>query len=543
MTFFKRFREIAVCGLVFCSCAFVAGAADNAESKCSALLRNAPANTKLESATVIPAGSFAPPYGRPVDKLPEFCRVHGVITPTTDSYIRFEVWLPTSGWNGKYLGVGNGGFAGAIDFRGMGGNIRRGYATAATDTGHEGESEDASWAYKHPEKVADFGYRGLHLTTEVAKTLLAAYYGAKAKHSYFDSCSDGGREALMEAQRFPQDFDGILAGAPANSWTHMFAAVVQVAQLTYGNPASYIPANKLPAITAAVRAACDAQDGVKDGIINDPNRCRFDPEVLRCKGVPTRTCLTDPQIASLRVFYRGAVLNGKPFFPGLAPGGEDGTNGWNTWISGSGPGGGSMNSYVSNFFRYVVYDEPHWNILTASFEDSLKAAESKAAKAVDSVNPDLGPFASRGGKLILYHGWNDPAISPWNSINYLQSVTAKLGESKTNRSVRLYMVPGMQHCIGGNGPSSFGQLGTTTAEGSSHGIYAALETWVEKDTPPGTVVATKYAADDPSKVVMTRPICAYPQVAKYKGAGSTDDAANFACADPASGEGTPERVP
>jgi hypothetical protein len=267
---------------------------------CKDLLRAALPDTTVTVAQSIPAGSFTPPYGNPIDKLPAFCRVAGVIKPTSDSYIRFEVWLPASGWNGKYLGVGNGGFAGSIGYNSLGGNLKRGYATAGTDTGHEGDAEDASWAFHHPEKVIDFGYRALHLTTANAKSLIEAFYSRLPRRSYFDSCSDGGREALMEAQRFPADFDGILAGAPANNWTHMLAAGVDVGKAIYGDPAGYIPGIKFPAISAAVLAACDARDGVKDGILNDPTRCHFDPSVMLCKGEETRSCLTAPQVASLK---------------------------------------------------------------------------------------------------------------------------------------------------------------------------------------------------------------------------------------------------
>jgi hypothetical protein len=257
--------------------------------------------TAITAAQSVPAGTFTPPYGNAIDKLLAFCRVAGVIKPTSDSYIRcFEVWLPAEGWNGKFLGVGNGGFAGSIGFNSMGANLKRGYATAGTDTGHEADGEDASWAFHHPEKVTDFGYRALHLTVENAKALIQAFYSQPAQHSYFDSCSDGGREALMEAQRFPADFDGILAGAPANFWTHMLAAGVDISQTIYTDPAGYISSIKFAAIAAAVLAACDAQDGVKDGIVNDPSRCHFDPSTILCQDIDSRGCLTAPQVASLK---------------------------------------------------------------------------------------------------------------------------------------------------------------------------------------------------------------------------------------------------
>ena len=507
--------------------AFPAYAAD-----CEGLLGTKLPDTTLTVSQPVPAGSFTPPYGNAIDKLPAFCRVAGVIKPTSDSYIRFEVWLPASGWNGKFLGVGNGGFAGAIGYNSMGGNLKRGYATAATDTGHEAEAEDASWAFRHPEKVTDFGYRALHLTTENAKSLIQAFYSHPPRHSYFDSCSDGGREALMEAQRFPADFDGILAGAPANYWTHMLAAGVDVSRAIYGNPAGYISSIKFPAISAAVLAACDAQDGVKDSIVNDPSHCRFDPSVLLCKAEETRSCLTAPQVASLRKLYSGGQdSHGRQVFPGYAPGAEDGRSGWIPWLIGNGPGGSSSSVYMANYFRYMVFDDPAWNPLTASVDTAERAADEKTSRALNATDPDLRPFQARGGKLILYHGWNDPAISPLNTINYYKSVLAAMGEQNAARFTRLYMVPGMQHCYGGPGPTSFGQLGTTTAKGPEHGIYDELEQWVEKGAAPGPVITTKYVEDNSAKgVQMTRPLCPYPQIARYKGDGDTNDSSNFECA-------------
>lgn len=502
-----------------------------AAATCESLASTKLPDTTITTAQSIPAGTFTPPYGNPIGNLPDFCRVAGVIKPSNDSYIRFEVWLPSVGWNEKFLGVGNGGFAGSIDYNGMAGDLKRGYATAATDTGHQGEAVDASWAFRHPEKVTDFGYRALHLTTVNAKRLIQAFYNQSPQHSYFDSCSDGGREALMEAQRFPEDFDGILAGAPANYWTHLVASGVDLAKTLYGNPAAYISSTKLPAITAAVLAACDAQDGVKDGIVNDPPRCHFDPSVLLCKGPESRTCLTAPQIVSLKMIYAGGKTStGQQIFPGFTPGGESGQNAWGSWIIGPGPGGSFAAVYLENYFRYMVLENPSWNPLTANVDAAEREADAKTAQALNAVNPDLHQFQARGGKLILYHGWNDPAISPLNTIDYYKSVLAKMGAQNAEKFVRLYMVPGMQHCMGGPGPSSFGQLGSTTAVGPEHGIYSDLEQWVEKEAAPGDIVATKYFGDHPAQSVqMTRPLCPYPQVAKYKGSGNPNDYRNFTC--------------
>jgi len=498
---------------------------------CESLAATALPDTTISTAQSVPAGAFTPPYGNAIDKLPAFCRVAGVIKPTPDSYIRFEVWLPAAGWNGKFLGVGNGGFAGVIGFNSMGVNLKRGYATAGTDTGHEADGEDASWAYHHPEKVTDFGYRALHLTSVNAKSLVQAFYSQPAQHAYFDSCSDGGREALMEAQRFPADYDGILAGAPANFWTHMLAAGVDISQAIYTDPAGYISSIKFPAIAAAVLAACDEQDGVRDGILNDPTRCHFDPATLLCKDVDSRACLTAPQVASLKKLYAGGRNSqGAPIFPGYSPGAEDGRGGWVPWLIGNGPGGSSSSLYMENYFRYMVFEDPTWNPLTAKVDTALQTADEKTARALNATETDLHGFQARGGKLILYHGWNDPAISPTNSINYYNGILHAMGTRSRESFVRLYMVPGMQHCIGGPGPSSFGQLGTTTAKGPEHGMYDALEQWVEKGAAPGAIVATKYVDDNSAKGVrMTRPLCPYPQIAVYKGTGDSNDYTSFDC--------------
>jgi feruloyl esterase len=484
--------------------------------------------TEITSASTVPEGAFTPPVGEAVKHVNSFCRVTGVMKPTSDSYIRFEVWLPETNWNGKYLGVGNGGFAGSIGYSAMANNVNNGYATAASDTGHQGEGADASWAYTHPEKITDFGNRALHLTTVNAKALIKDFYSKPLAHSYFSSCSDGGREALMEAQRFPDDFNGILAGAPANDWTHLLTAGIAGAQALI-SPTGYISSLKLSTIHKAVLAACDAQDGVKDGIINDPTRCHFDPSVLLCKGPESITCLTQPQIHSLKTLYTGAKdSRGNLVFPGFMPGSEDG---WGQWVIGFAPGGSFMSAYVENYFRYMVFDDPHWNVLTASIDDSLQHARKKTAEPLNANNSDLKPFQSRGGKLILYHGWNDQAISPLSTIHYYQNVQKTMGSSVTSQFIRLYMVPGMQHCGGGPGPNTFGQFGPAKDHDSTKNIYFALENWVEGNQVPAQITAAKYAGDSPAgKVVMTRPLCPYPEIAKYKGSGNTSDASSFVCA-------------
>ncbi|MDE3195519.1 MAG: tannase/feruloyl esterase family alpha/beta hydrolase [Acidobacteriota bacterium] len=477
------------------------------------------------------AGSFRSPYGgRPMENLPAFCRVAGTIRPSSDSDIRFEVWLPASGWNGKFQGIGNGGYAGTISYGGLADAVRHNYASASTDTGHEEtRGNHAEWALNHPEKITDFGYRAVHETAVAAKAIVVAFYGGSAKRSYFNSCSNGGRQALMEAQRFPADYDGIIAGAPANYWTHLLSGAVSGTKATLAESANYVPAAKLPAIEAAALAQCDAKDGVRDGVIENPRACKFDTSVLKCKGAETDSCLTVPQFAALNSIYGGLRDDeGRSLFPGLSPGGEAEPGGWASWITGKAPAQSEMYSYGTQFFQNMVYSNPAWDFRRFDPDRDVKAADEKESKNLNATDPDLSAFEKRGGKLILYHGWADAAIAPINTIDYYQSVQKKMGADRAGSFVRLYMVPGMEHCGGGAGPNSFGQGGVAKAD-AGHDIDAALEAWVEKGAAPEAIVASK---PDGNGAGRTRPLCVFPKVAKYKGSGSTDDAVNFTCVAP-----------
>ncbi len=462
--------------------------------------------------------------------LPAFCRVEVQATPTSDSDIKIEVFLPASGWNGKLQGIGNGGFAGLIDDVQMAMALKAGFVSTATDTGHTGSPIDAHWALGHPEKVADFGHRGIHEMTRVAKELIRAYYGKPQQQSYFAGCSDGGREALMEAQRYPADYDGILAGAPANNWTHLLTLAASDTQALTMDAGSFIPQNKIAMIADAVNAACDAADGVKDGVLNDPRQCHFDPATIECKAEDSEKCLTAAQVKALKEIYGSTHdSKGQLIFPGYLPGAEAGQGGWGIWITGPGPAKSLMAFFGIGYFANMVYEKSDWDYKTFNVDAGLKAGVEKTARALDANDPDLGPFKKRGGKLILYHGWNDPAIPALSTVNYYDAVVAKMGTRDAESFVRLYMVPGMQHCEGGPGADSFGQIGNLKFQDPSHSVTAALEQWVEKGTAPGTIIASKFDGipHDPAK--MTRPLCTYPQVAKYKGSGDTNDAANFAC--------------
>ncbi|MCG3160983.1 MAG: Mono(2-hydroxyethyl) terephthalate hydrolase [Acidobacteria bacterium] len=486
-------------------------------------------NTTITMAQSVAAGGFTPTAGSaaPYKNLPAFCRVTGVIKPTSDSEIKFEVWLPAANWNGKFHGIGNGGFAGSISYGGpaggLSGALARGYATASTDTGHSGG--DASWALGHPEKIVDYGHRAIHEMTEKAKMIIKAFYGDGPKRSYFASCSNGGRQALMEAQRYPNDYDGIIAGAPANAFTHILTGFAWNMKNTLADPASYIPAKKLKALEAAALAACDSRDGVKDGVLDDPTKCGFDPAVLLCKGEESDECLTEKQVAALKKIYAGPRdAKGQLIVPGFTPGGETGPGGWTAWITGATPASALQFFFSTQAFKNMVYNDPNWDFKSFDLERDSKLANEKLAPALNATDPNLKAFSARGGKLILYHGWNDAALPPVNTINYYQSVVTKLGKRKASNSVRLFMAPGVQHCAGGPGPDNFGQMVTSGQSDPQHDLTLALERWVEQGVAPDQVVATKRAAAQ-----RTRPLCPYPQVARYKGSGSTDDAANFKC--------------
>ena len=514
--------------------AISAGAATTCENLSTLALPGATINT----AEAVTAGSFTPPVGPSIKDLPAFCRVSGVIKPASDSNIQFEVWMPSSGWNGKFQGIGNGGFAGSISFAALAAAVRHGYSSAATDTGHQAGGTDARWALDHPERVTDFGYRAIHETTDKAKAIIRAFYGDQPKHSYFSSCSNGGRQALMEAQRYPADYDGIIAGAPANYWTHLLTGAIWDMQATLADPASYIPARKIPAIEAATLEACDALDGVKDGVIDDPTQCHFEPAKLLCSGPDSDTCLTEPQVAALKKIFGGPQdSKGQQVFPGYSPGGESGQGGWAAWITGAAPEKSLQFAFGTQFFSNMLYNDPAWDFKTFKVDQGMKTADDKLARVMNATDPDLKRFKDRGGKLILYHGWSDAAIPPVNAINYYKTVVSKMSPKDAASFVRLYMVPGMQHCGGGPGPNSFGQA--SVAEGDpQHDMAAALERWVENGTPPAEIIAAKYktGTNPASGVVRTRPLCPYPEVAHWKGTGSTDDAANFVCTKPATAQ-------
>ena len=457
----------------------------------------------------VAAGAFAPPAGRggrgganPFADLPAFCRVAATLTPTKDSEIKIEVWLPMSGWNGKLQAVGNGAWNGNIDTNAIAGALRRGYAATSTDTGHEGGA--GPWM-QNPEKLADWAYRSVHETAVAAKALINAFYGEAPKFSYFTGCSAGGRQAMIAAQRYPADFDGVVAGSPGLDWTSRAVSAVRVQQAFEKDPSAKVPAAKFAAINAAVMDKCDAADGVKDGVLENPKACTFDPAVLACKGTPDNSCLTPAEVTTVKAIYASpANPKTKREIAGLAPGSE---TSW-TDLGWSGP----ARSTGLELMRFAT-NNPQWSLAQFNFDSDVVLAEDKAGM-MNALDTNLKPFFSRGGKIISYHGWNDPQISPLNVTQYYDRVVAAMGgRNNVIGNYRLFMVPGMAHCGGGTSASTFDMV-------------AALEQWVENKKAPESIPASRAEG---GKVVRTRPLCAYPQVASYKGSGSTDDAANFVC--------------
>jgi feruloyl esterase len=443
-------------------------------------------------------GALPPNFG----SLPAICRVAATLKPTTDSDIHIEVWMPAaSTWNGKLESVGNGAWAGNISYRDLATAVTAGWAAASTDTGHT--ETTAVFVVGHPEKLIDFAYRAVHEMTLAAKPIVAAYYRKNPMRAYFNGCSTGGRQALTEAQRYPADYDGIVAGAAANYPTHLQGAQVWTTEITNQSD-GYIPPAKYQLIHKAVLEACDALDGVKDRVLEDPRRCHFDPQVLACKGPDAPTCLTAAQVEVARKIYAGP---GASIFPGLERGSELG------WATLSGP---KPMALAAETYQYLVFHDPNWDYLKFDAARDIAEADRIIGPTMNSIDPNLKPFFSHGGKLLMYHGWADPGIAPENSVNYFSSVQRALGgRSETNNSILLFMVPGMGHCAGGDGTDDFDKIGT-------------LDAWVETNRAPASIPA---AHKTNGVIDRTRPLCYYPAKAYYKGSGSTDDAANFVCAE------------
>ena len=435
----------------------------------------------------------------PPANIPAHCRVVMVLKPTSDSIINMELWLPTQNWNGKFMGVGNGGFAGSIQglANDMPQAIRLGYATAGTDTGHQ--DPGGAWAIGHPEKMIDFGYRSTHEMTLKSKQIIKAFYDQNPKYSYFKGCSTGGRMALMEAQRYPNDYDGIIAGSLANRHIHMWTAGVARSIDLARHPEGAITAEQATLVNTMIMGKCDT---LKEGFLNNPRECKVDFSTLKCPaGRADNSCLTDPQLKTVETYYGGVKSSkGELIFSGQAFGNAIGAQ--------RPPANGPGNTF--DLVR-IAYNDANFDWRKFDFDRDMKFLDEKIGY-VDSVNPDLKKFKSSGGKLLLTHGWGDTTITPETTTWYYDSVLDKMGKNQSDW-MRLFMVPGMGHCGGGPGVNTFDSIG-------------ALEKWVEKGIAPDTMMGKNNAG------TLTRPLCQYPQAAEYKGSGDLNDAANWACKAP-----------
>ena len=446
---------------------------------------------------------------------------HCQVTGTIGAEIGFALWLPDA-WNGRFMMTGGGGFVG--DIPPPGGGVDRGFAVTSTDTGHRADGVDASWALDDLERQINFGYLATHRTALTAKAIVREYYGADPHHAYFNGCSTGGRQALMEAQRFPGDFDGIVSGAPVFDWTHALAAGLSLAQTLYPDPAvldkSPVSAENLELVHGAALAACDAADGVTDGVIDDPTKCRFDLRSVRScgKGKPGPDCLTDDQRAAIARVYAPMRDADGTVYEGMPVGGEAEPQGWAGWITGSDPKMLAKDGYPNlswgfstQFFKYFVFNDASWSYRGYDVARSWRRDTKRISRFMDADSPDLSAFRARRGKLLLWHGWADSAVNPLATIRYYNSVVSR--DPSARDDVRLFMLPGVLHCGGGAGPDQVDRI-------------AAMVDWVDKGVAPSRLIAAKR---DQGALVRTRPLCAYPATAAYTGHGSTDEAANFVC--------------
>ena len=521
-------------------------------------------HTTITSATDNTTGAFVIPNSSPpqtITGLPAFCRVTATLTPTSDSSIKIEVWLPENAWNGRFLGTGGGGFQGVISYNELSSGIQAGFAATNSDlgTGVSGcsplycgsngnmgnplaiafgdPSTPSTGLFGHPERIKDFGYRAIHLMTVRGKEIANAFYRRNAGKAYFAGCSTGGQNALMEAQRFPEDYDGILAGAPAFNRTHLHMAGLSLWQDTHASPARFIQPGQMSLINKAVIAQCVGRDGgaSTDQFLTDPRDCDFDPKVLQCTGgnIPP-ACLTADQVTTIRKYYAGTIdpVNGQV----INPGSERGNETDNVFALGLALQEQLPEPAFDGLFYWVFgpsfgFPASAHNFANFDFHRDVDTVDDKLATVLNANSADLSEFRKRGGKLIMYHGWADPLIPSQSSINYFNALVANDSQGfqqvglmtggnpalqRTQNYSRLFMVPGMFHCSGGPGPNAFDAL-------------TPLVTWTETGVAPETIVAAKFVNDTPPAVQMTRPLCVYPKVAKYNGGGSTSAAANFTC--------------
>ncbi len=510
---------------------------------CVSLVALALPQATVTSAVPMPGSSFTAPNGQTYEGLESFCRVSVVATPTPDSVINIELWMPDEpDWNGRFEGTGNGGYAGtlALSVPAMISGLKAGFSVAGTDMGTApSTNNDADALVGHPEKWVDFGSRATHLMTTLSKEIVTAFYGTGPQLSYFNGCSTGGQQALMEAQRFPDDYNGILGGDPAENRTHVHTAIVWNYRALHRTPMSLFTSQQEQMLTNAVIAACVVKSGglTSDNFLTDPRACDFDPGTLQCKASTDTNCLNADQVAAARLIYQGATdpANTHLIFPGSVKGCEsDPQFGWGGIESQPEPPFDSL-------FKWVF--GPTWLYMTFDFNQNMAEVDQILAPILNANSADLSQFAANNGRLLMYHGWDDPLISPQDSIDYYLRVVAAQGKNfnnalkQTQTFYRLFMVPGMYHCAFGPGPNAFGNLfsGQVVAppppvEDADHDAFIALVRWVEHGVAPDRIIATKYTDDQPSfGIQMMRPICPFPQVPRYSGTGNPNNAASFVC--------------
>ena len=456
----------------------------------------------------LPPSVFTGPTALPgprSTKVP-FCRV--ALTIGKENHV--EVWLPRS-WNGAFQGVGNGGLSGGLNYPWMADALAGGFATASTDTGHHTDDFfDTSWITGYPDRVLDFGHRAHHQMAVAAKQVVAKYYEKPSRKAYFNGCSSGGWQGLTEAQKYPEDYDGIVVGAPAINFVRLQARSLLEQQADTREPDGYVTAELGKLLVSAAVAKCDAYDGVKDGVIDDPRACDFDPGELQCKDGNTKGCLKAAEVKRAKWLYaQNKTPKGLKLYPGMALGAPP-----TTAVPGLDP------RHPADMAVLLMLQEPRPSISYKNFDPDthIPMLEQRFGADLSAMNPDLSAFKARGGKLILYHGWADQLLSPYSTIDYYQSVQQKMGPAQQQDFMTLFMAPGMWHCVGGPGPDRFDAVG-------------AVMKWVEQGEAPTQLIAS-HVTD--GKLDRTRPLCAWPKVAKYKGTGSTDDAASFTCVAPKS---------
>ena len=496
--------------------------------------------TEIILSKLVPAGSFPDSAIKKIRyNMPEHCRVEGIAKPTEKSHINFVVLMPTKEWDGRFYQLGSGGFSGSLGFYGV--DLPKGSAIAASDDGNQGgPGNDGSWALDQPDAIIDYGYRSIKETTIRSKAIIETYYSRQPKFSYFAGCSNGGRQALMAAQRFPEDWDGILAGTPSNYLT--YTATMKIWNITaqWGEAGGNIPLEKLSVIQAGALAACSSEAHVINGVATDPRFCRYDPELLDCQSASEKSCLTISQAQALKKIYAGPIDpdTGHSIFPGIEPTFE--TMNWHYGLIREKPDTGPLYRLGAGFFRYMVFDDPQFDIFRIDFSDieaqiDKKYVNGESLKSVlNAVDPDLRKLRDRGAKILMHHNWGDTYIPPQSSINYYHGVVSEMGGvGRVQDFFRLFMVPGASHCSGGGrGANAVGLFETLPAkhDDKRHNIFRALESWVEEGHAPDKIIATKYVEGNADKgIEFTRPLCPYPKLAIYDGHGPVENASSFRC--------------